>query len=388
MSERLTGNWNYPTDMRFGARRIRELPDILKALGIHRPLLVTDAGLVHMDFIAEAHQACLAAGLACAIFSDIKPNPTGNNVANGVTAYRSHSHDGVIAFGGGSALDAAKAIALMAGQTRPLWDFVDEGDNWRRVDEAGVARTVAVPTTAGTGAEVGRASVITNCETHEKKIIFHPLMMPAVVISDPELTVGLPANLTAATGIDAFTHCFEALCAPGYHPMADGIALEGMRLIRDWLETACKDGANLTARGHMLAAASMGATAFQKGLGAIHAMSHPVGARYDAHHGLTNAVFLPYVMVCNRPHIAAKMERLGRVMDVEGGFDGVLQWVLRWRESLNIPHTSDALGVQAEDIPTLARAAAKDPSNGGNPAPLQATQYAALFENSLKGHLG
>lgn len=379
------GNWNYPTAMHFGAGRITELPDILKSQNIHRPLLVTDRGLADNALCANVQQICRDAGLAVTVFSDIKPNPTGQNVIEGARFFREQSNDGVIAFGGGSGLDAGKAIALMVGQDRPLWDFVDEGDNWRRVNPEGVGKIVAIPTTSGTGSEVGRASVITKDDTHEKKIIFHPLMMPGVVLCDPGLTVGLPRHLTAATGIDAFTHCFEAYCAPGYHPMADGIALEGMRLIKNWLGRAYEEGTDIEARSHMMVASSMGATAFQKGLGAVHAMSHPVGALYDAHHGLINAIFLPYVLAHNRPLIEEKLEYLARILGLKGGFDGVLHWVLDWRNSLGIPHTSDVLGVCPADIIKLAKATEQDPSNGGNPVPLTAETYKTLYENSLTG---
>lgn len=380
-------SWNYPTNIRYGAGQVSQLPDVLKSLNIKRPLLVTDIGLVKMRFIDDAKESCERAGLVCRVFSGIQSNPTGSNVNAGVQAYLEGKHDGVIAFGGGSALDGAKAIALMAGQTRPLWDFVDEGDNWTRVDEAGVAKCVAIPTTAGTGSEVGRASVITHEELHEKKIIFHPLMMPSVVINDPELTVGLPPKLTAATGIDAFVHCFEAYCAPSYHPMADGIAMEGMRLVKENLKTAYEDGSDLTARGHMIVASTMGATAFQKGLGGVHAMSHPVGALYDVHHGLANAVFLPYVMMHNRKEIEEKVDRLSQVLGLEGGFEGVLNWVLEWRDELGIPHTSECLKVRTKDIGLLAQRAENDPSNYGNPIPIKAKQYEVLYEASLKGEL-
>ncbi|MGJ8563054.1 MAG: iron-containing alcohol dehydrogenase [Alphaproteobacteria bacterium] len=380
-------SWNYPTNIRYGAGQVSQLPDVLKSLNIKRPLLVTDIGLAKMKFVHDAKESCERAGLVCRVFSGIQSNPTGSNVNAGVQAYREGKHDGVIAFGGGSALDGAKAIALMAGQARPLWDFVDEGDNWTRVDEAGVAKCVAIPTTAGTGSEVGRASVITHEELHEKKIIFHPLMMPSVVINDPALTVGLPPKLTAATGIDAFVHCFEAYCAPSYHPMADGIAMEGMRLVKENLKTAYEDGSDLTARGHMIVASTMGATAFQKGLGGVHAMSHPVGALYDVHHGLANAVFLPYVMMHNRKEIEEKVDRLSQVLGIEEGFEGVLNWVLEWRDELGIPHTSECLKVRGKDIGLLAQRAENDPSNYGNPIPIKAKQYEVLYEASLRGEL-
>jgi alcohol dehydrogenase class IV len=298
-------NWNYPTAIRFGVGRIAELPDACRSLGIERPLLVTDPALAEMAMVKEA---CAATGAG--LFSTIHPNPTGADVDAGLKAYREGRHDGVIAFGGGSALDVGKVIAFMSGQSRPLWDFEDREDWWTRADAAGIAPIIAVPTTAGTGSEVGRAGVIHDEEAGLKKIIFHPKMLPAIVILDPALTVGLPPKVTAATGMDALSHCIEAACAPGFHPFADGIAAEGVRLIHGWLVRAVEDGTDLDARGNMLAAAAMGATAFQKGLGATHALSHPIGALRGTHHGLTNAVLMPYVLAFNREAIEERLARL------------------------------------------------------------------------------
>ncbi len=383
---KISGNWNYPTKMIVGPGRIAKLADACRSQGMARPLLITDPGVAALPMVADALAANEGAGLPTGLFSDVKGNPIGRNVADGVHAFREGGHDGVIAFGGGSGIDAAKAVALMVGQDRPIWDFEDVGDNWKRVKEGGIAPIVAVPTTAGTGSEVGRASVITNEQTHEKKIIFHPRMLPAVVISDPELTVGLPPHITAATGIDAFVHCFEAYCAPFYHPMAEGIALEGMRLIRDWLPRAYRDGADIEARGHMLVAASMGAAAFQKGLGAVHSIAHAVGALYDTHHGLTNAVLLPYVMQHNRASIGARMDLVSRVLGLAGGgYDAVFDWVLAFREELGIPNTLRDIGVpddRADDVGALALA---DPSTGGNPQPMSAADMKTVFLNALDG---
>ena len=379
--KRLTNNWNYPTTIRFGIGRIAELADACKAAGIARPLLVTDPGLAGSAMVKDALSLTGAA-----LFSDIKPNPVGRNVSDGVAAYRAHKADGVIAFGGGSALDAGKAIAFMSGQTRPLWDFEDVRDWSTRADPKGVAPVVAVPTTAGTGSEVGRASVITNEETRTKKIIFHPKMLPVVVILDPALTVGLPAKLTAATGMDALAHNLEAYCSPHHHPLAAGIALEGMRLVKEYLPRATRNGADLEARAHMLAAAAMGATAFQKGLGAIHSLSHPVGAVYDSHHGLCNAVFMPYVLAFNRPAIEERMIRLARYLGLaDASTQGVIDWVLALRKELAIPHTADAIGVKLADLDMLSAMAAEDPSCGGNPVPLDAKSLKRLYEASLAG---
>ncbi|MSO84683.1 MAG: iron-containing alcohol dehydrogenase [Rhodospirillales bacterium] len=380
------GNWNYPTKVRFGAGRIKELPRACEALGIERPLIVTDPGLAKLPMIAAAVDSLKKAGLAPAVFSAVQGNPVGRNVDDGVVAYRHGNHDGVIAFGGGSALDAGKAVALMAGQTRPLWDFEDVGDNWKRVNEKGIAPVVSVPTTSGTGSEVGRASVIVDEATHTKKIIFHPGMMPGQVVADPELTVGLPAHITAATGMDAFAHCLEAFCAPGFHPLADGIALEGMRLVREYLPRAVRDGSDLAARAHMMAAAAMGATAFQKGLGAIHSLSHPVGAVYNSHHGLTNAVFMPYVLAFNRPAIAERIAAVARYIDLpKPTFDGFLEWVLELRREFKIPHTCRELGVEESRLDELSVMAANDPTAGGNPISLDAAKLKGLFQAALAG---
>ena len=334
----LKGNWGFPTQMIFGPGRIARLGKACAGLGMSRPLLVTDPGLAALPMVRDAIAANEAEGLPTGLFTQVKPNPVGQNVEDGVDAYRAGGHDGIIAFGGGSALDCGKAIALMAGQSRPLWDFEDKGDNWKRVDSEGIAPIVAVPTTAGTGSETGRASVILDEETHIKKIIFHPKMMPGTVVSDPELTLGLPPHITAATGMDALAHCLEAYCAPGYHPMAEGIAVEGIRLVKDWLPTAVKDGGNLAARANMLAAASMGSTAFQKGLGAIHSLSHPIGALYDTHHGLTNAVVMPYVLAFNRPAIEDKMTRLAAWLGLANpSFTAMQDWILALRAEIGIP---------------------------------------------------
>ncbi len=385
----LTGDWSYPTRVRFGAGRIRELAEACTSAGMTRPLLVTDPRLAGLPMVEKALAANARAGLPTGLFSDVKPNPVGANVDAGLEAYRAGGHDGVVALGGGSSLDAGKAIALMSGQKRPIWDFEDKGDNWTRADADGIAPVVAVPTTAGTGSETGRSAVITNQETRTKVILFHPAMMPSQVISDAELTVGLPPGVTAATGMDALSHCLEAFAAPFYHPMAEGIALEGMRLIKEWLPVAFADGANLTARAHMLAAASMGSTAFQRGLGAIHALSHPVSALYDTHHGLANAVFMPYVMVFNRDAIAPRMDRLARFLGLaEPSFDGVLDWILDLRRELGIPHTADGIGVEESRLDELAGMAARDPLAALNPVKAGVAEMRRLYAAALAGAVG
>jgi alcohol dehydrogenase class IV len=384
----LTRNWNYPTSIRFGVGRSAELAAACRDAGMRRPLLVTDPGLRTLPMIARALASLKEAGLGDAVFSDIRPNPVGRNVDDGVAAFRAAGCDGVIAFGGGSALDVGKTIALMGGQTRPMWDFEDREDWWTRVNAAGVAPTIAVPTTAGTGSEVGRAAVILDEATHLKKIIFHPKMMPVIVISDPELTTGLPPRITAATGMDALAHCLEAYCAPGFHPLADGVALEGMRLVKEWLPVAVKDGANLVARANMLAAASMGATAFQKGLGAIHSLSHPVGARFNSHHGETNGVVMPYVLAFNRPAIEDRLTRLSAYLGLPNpGFQAFQDWVLALRKDIGIPHTLAELGVKESDVETLVPEAVDDPSTGGNPRPAGAAEMRQMFLLAIRGTL-
>src|SRR5258708_14230523 len=384
----LRGNWSYPTSIRFGVGRIAELPDACKQLGFKHPLLVTDPGLAKLAMIQEAIARNEAAGIPTGLFADIKGNPVSKNVEDGLKIFRESGYDGIIAFGGGSALDAAKTIAFMAGQKRPMWDFEDVGDNWTRADPKGIVATIAVPTTSGTGSEVGRPSVITNKATHVRKIIFHPKMLPSIVSSDPALTVGLPAHVTAATGMDALAHCLEAYCAPGFHPMADGIAVEGMRLVKEALPSAVKDGKDLGARAQMMAAASMGATAFQKGLGAIHALSHPIGAVYDAHHGLTNAVVMPYVLEFNREAIEAKMARLAAWLGLpDPSFKGVMAWVLALRKEIGIPHTLKDLGIGTDRLDELSVMAAADPSAGGNPIPIGAPELKQMFIACIEGKL-
>lgn len=379
-----TTNWNYPTAVRFGNGRIADLPAACKELGLKRPLLVTDPGIAKLPMIADALASLEAVGLATGLFSDVKPNPIGANVDAGVAAYRAGGHDGVIAWGGGSGLDVAKAIALMSGQTRPLWDFEDVGDWFTRADPAGIAPIIAVPTTSGTGSEVGRASVIVDEDSHTKKIIFHPKMMPAIVILDPALTVGLPPFITAATGIDALSHCLEAYCAPGFHPMADGIAVEGIRLIKAWLPRAVSDGQDLEARGYMQVAASMGATAFQKGLGGMHALAHPVGALYDTHHGATNGVFMPYVLAFNQAAIDDRIARLAAYLGLaQPSFGSFLDWILDLRSTIGIPSGLSGLGVDGERFAEIAAMAERDPSAGGNPILFDAAAARGVLENSL-----
>jgi alcohol dehydrogenase class IV len=382
------GNWNYPTRVRFGAGRIRELPGACRELGVRRPLLVTDPGLAGLPLLGDICGILEAASLPVRVFHALRPNPVGANLEAALDDYRAAGCDGVIACGGGSALDVGKTVGLMAGQTRPLWDFEDAGENYLRADPDGIAPIVAVPTTAGTGSELGRAAVLINEQEARKVILFHPRMLPARVIMDPALTVGLPPDITAWTGMDALAHCLEACCASGYHPLADGIALEGMRLVHDYLPVAHANGGDLEARGHMLAAAGMGAAAFQKGLGAIHSLSHPVGAHYDTHHGLTNAVFMPYVLVFNRPAIETRIAAAARYLALPApDFDGFLAWVLSLRATLGIPHTLAGLGVDDRDVDRIAAEAEHDPSTPGNPVPVTAKELKQIFLDALNGRL-
>lgn len=385
----LTAKWNFPTTVLFGPGRIKELPAVLKAAGIKRPLFVTDPGLAKLPVVASTLAVLDEAGVAYGVFSDVKPNPVESNLYAGVEVFKSGQHDGVIAFGGGSALDLGKLIAFQAGQTRPVWDFEDIGDWWTRADSDAIAPIIAVPTTAGTGSEVGRAGVLTNETTHTKKVIFHPKMLPVTVIADPELSTGMPPFITAGTGMDALAHCLEAYCAPGFHPMADGIAVEGIRLVFENLPKAYADGKDIEARANMMAAAAMGATAFQKGLGAIHSLSHPIGALYDSHHGMTNAVFMPYVLLQNRSAIEKRIERLADYLGIKGGFDGFLAAVVKLRSDLGVPNTLPEFirGLEMDDTrkDLIAEMAIVDPTAGGNPIELTKERALKLLNAAFEG---
>lgn len=379
----LTANWSYPTAIRFGAGRIAELGAACLEAGISRPLLVTDRGLAGLPIVQQARMLMAAAGLGDAVFSAVDPNPTDLNMQAGISTFQAGKHDGVIAFGGGSGLDIGKIIAFMAGQTRPVWDFEDIGDYWTRADASAIKPIIAVPTTAGTGSEVGRASVIANAETGVKKIIFHPKILPAVVIIDPELTLALPPAITAGTGMDAFAHCLEAYSSPTFHPMGDGMALEGMRIVQTYLLRAYENGADIEARGQMMAAAAMGATAFQKGLGAVHAISHAIAALYGTHHGTTNAVLLAPVLNLNRSAIEQKITRAAAYMGIPGGFDGFVTMVQELNAALAIPNNLSALGVEADAVDRLTDLALADPSAAGNPIPLDSANVSALIQAAM-----
>ncbi|MCE0723399.1 iron-containing alcohol dehydrogenase [Legionella resiliens] len=381
----LTANWNYPTSIKVGAGRVRELVDACHSLGMKSPLLVTDSNLAKLPMIESVLKNCHDAGLPIALFAAVKANPSGENVMAGVDIYRKGQHDGVIAMGGGSALDAGKAIALMVGQNCSLWDFEDIGDNWRRVNVAGIAPVIALPSTAGTGSEVGRASVITDAQQQRKKIIFHPKMLPAMVILDPELTVALPPNITAATGMDALSHCLEAYSAPGYHPLAEGIALEGIRLIKEHLPRVMQNGNDIDSRTQMLVASLMGATAFQRGLGAMHALAHPLGAIYDAHHGRLNAILMPYVLQANRPEIEHKIMRLAAYLEIDNGFDGFLNWILQLRRESGIEHCLTQISIDEQHVARIAIMATEDPSAQSNPILFDQQQYRSILMAAIHG---
>ena len=384
-----TNNWHYPTAMRFGAGRISEISTTCQEFGIDNPLLVTDPGLVSLPMVDQILTHCREHLENCTLFSNLQANPIEANVNEGVAAYQASSHNGVIALGGGSALDVAKAIALMVGQNRPIWDFEDRADWYTRANADAIAPVIAIPTTSGTGSEVGRASVITDESDQTKKIIFHPKMLPVCVILDPEVTVGLPAALTAGVGMDALSHNLEAYCSPVYHPLAQGISLEGMRLIRDWLEPACQDGSNLEARAQMQVASSMGATAFQKGLGAMHSLSHPCGSVLGTHHGTTNAVVMPYVLEFNCQSIEDRLTALARYLDLPNPSpDAVIHWVLDLRKRIGIPHTLSDLGVDNSHVHKFSEMAIVDPSTATNPVQMTQEGFEDLYERSISGTIG
>jgi alcohol dehydrogenase class IV len=373
-------NWSYPTAIKFGAGRIKELADHCKAVGMKKPLLVTDKALASLPITAQALGILDAAGLGHAVFSEVDPNPNERNMADGIKVYRAGGHDGVVCFGGGSALDLGKMIALMVDQTVSVWDLEDIGDWYTRADASKIAPIIAVPTTAGTGSEVGRAGVLTNSATHKKKIIFHPKLLPSVTICDPELTVGMPKFITAGTGMDALAHCLEAYSSPFYHPMSQGIALEGLRLVFENLPKVYADATDLEARAHMMSAAAMGAVAFQKGLGAIHSLSHPVGAIYGTHHGTTNATVMPMVLTFNRAAIETRIDAAAAYLGIKGGFDGFFDRIMDLRAELNIPANLTAMGVQSARLDEMSAMALEDPSCGGNPVPLTLENLRSLYD--------
>ena len=378
-------NWNYPTQIWFGLNRVKEIQIACNNLNIKNPLIVTDPGIIKTNIISKVNQSL---DIEANIYSNVQGNPTGSNVMNGVDVFNRGKHDGVIAVGGGSGMDVGKGIAFMAGQTRPLWDFEDIEDYWTRADSDKIYPIIAIPTTAGTGSETGRAGVFTNEDTHEKKIIFHPKMLPEIVILDPDLTLALPPSLTAFTGMDVLAHCIEAYSSPFFHPLSQGIALEGISIVKKYLVRAYKDGKDIEARGNMLVGSSMGSTAFQKGLGAIHSLSHPVGAIYNSHHGLTNAVFMPYVLERNRKEIEDRMIAVGKYLDLEdASFEGFMKWILDLRKELKIPHTLKELINDDKKFDEMSKMALKDPSTGGNPIPLTEKDFLELYKNAYLGKL-
>jgi len=384
----LKGEWNYPTHIYFGVGVIEKLYGLCGSLNIQNPLLVTDSGLSKLDIVKNIIDKNNSKGLSIKLFSDVKPNPTEKNIIDGVRFYKNNNCDGVIALGGGSALDAGKTIALMVNQKKPLWDFEDIGDNWKRIDSTAIAPCIAIPTTAGTGSEVGRASVIKDEVTQTKKIIFHPNMLPNLVICDAQLTQGLPPNITAATGMDALVHSLEAYCVNCYHPMADGIALESMRLIKGNLLCAYQNPDDLSARSQMLVASMMGATAFQKGLGGVHALAHPIGAIYDKHHGLLNAIILPYVLIKNKTVIENKIKNIAHFLNFKNNsFDDFMEWILELRINLGIPNDLNSIGIDLDKSHLIGKLAQKDPTAAGNPIEFSADQYSEIFKNAVNGNI-
>ncbi|PAJ73589.1 alcohol dehydrogenase [Pseudoalteromonas sp. NBT06-2] len=386
--DHLKADWNYPTNIKQGIGRVTELPELCKNIEMKKPLLITDPYLAQQPMVSKILTHCREQGLNCDIFSKIVSNPTEQNIIDGVMAFNNSNHDGVIALGGGSAIDAAKSVALMAGQTLPLWSFEDKEDNWSRVNTSEMVSVIAVPTTSGTGSEVGRVAVITDVEAKIKRLIYHPNMLPKVVILDPELTLDLPAHLTAATGMDAFSHALEAYCAPSYHPMAQGIALEAIRLIKDNLLKATLNGQNLEARAHVMVASTMGATAFQRGLGGMHALAHSLGALYNCHHGLLNAILMPYVLKANRSEIEGRIRRLTRYIGLKDAcFDSFIAWVINLRHELNMPHTLSDIDITVKDASLIGEMAFKDPCAGSNPIQFSKNQYTDIFMNALNGEI-
>tara|TARA_B100000035_G_scaffold278688_1_gene257817 strand:- start:36 stop:1193 length:1158 start_codon:yes stop_codon:yes gene_type:complete len=381
-------NWNYPTTVWVGENRVKELSDACFNLNIKKPLFVTDKDLITLSFIKDIFSENKKKFDGLKVFSNFSGNPIGENVEEGVTEFKKNNCDGVIAIGGGSALDVGKAIAFMSGQNRPIWDFEDIGDYWKRAEEDKISPIIAIPTTAGTGSETGRASAIINKKSGIKKIIFHPKILPSIVILDPKLTIDLSPRLTAATGMDALAHNLEAFCAPNFHPMADGISLEGMRLIKKSLTTAFNEGKNIEARQNLLTASSMGSTAFQKGLGAIHSLSHPVNAQFNIHHGLSNAIFMPYVLTFNRSSIEKKIVSICDYLDLEKSFDSFLNWILNLRKDLSIPNKlSDVMDCSNLNLDELALMAFEDPSTSGNPKKISKDDLKLMYEHSISGEL-
>ena len=375
-------NWNYPTTIWFGENRYKDIQEACSSINIQNPLIVTDPGLLNTDLIEKLNKSLKS---QTKIYSDVQGNPTGSNVTNGVKVLLEGNHDGVIAIGGGSAMDVGKGIAFLAHQTKPLWDFEDIGDLWMKADSKSILPIIALPTTAGTGSEVGRAAVFLNEETKKKKIIFHPKMLPQIAILDPILSLGLPKNVTAGSGMDALAHCIEAFSSPFYHPMAEGTAVEGIRLVKENLLEVYNDGGNVIARANMLVASMMGAAAFQKGLGAIHSVTHPVNSLYNSHHGTTNGTVMPFVLEYNRSAIESKFDRLGRYINISGGLDGIIDWVNNLKKEMNIPHCLQDMGVQLGDEEKLSKLAFEDPSTGGNPLPMTVDKFKELIKICILG---
>ena len=375
-------NWNYPTNIWFGENRYKDIQEACNSINIQNPLIVTDPGLLNTDLIQKLNQ-CLKSQTK--IYSEVQGNPTGSNVTDGVKVLKEGDHDGVIAIGGGSAMDVGKGLAFLAHQTKPLWDFEDIGDLWMKADSKSILPIIALPTTAGTGSEVGRAAVFLNEETKKKKIIFHPKMLPQIAILDPILSLGLPKNFTAGSGMDALAHCIEAFSSPFYHPMAEGTAVEGIRLVKENIIEVYNDGGNVKARANMLVASMMGAAAFQKGLGAIHSITHPVNSLYNSHHGTTNGTVMPFVLEYNRSAIELKFDRLARYINISGGLDGVIDWVNNLKKEMNIPHSLQDMGVQLGDEDKLSKLAFEDPSTGGNPLPMNVNKFRELIKICIVG---
>jgi alcohol dehydrogenase class IV len=386
--------WNYPTEIFCGAGALDTLAERCLLLGMRNPLLVTDPGMLPLEPLALLKAHLQQADITFAVFSDIASNPSMADVARGVATFNAGKHDSLIALGGGSAMDAAKGISLSAvdpeGLVRFEWSqIIAHYPSLADFPRLGLPKLIALPTTAGTGSELGREAVLTQSEQNIKRVISHPELLPATVILDPVLTRGLPGALTAATGMDALTHHIEAFCSPLYHPMSSGIAVEGIRLIQQHLTDAHVDGQNIVAREGMLVASAMAAVAFQKGLGGVHALAHPLGARYHKHHGLLNAILLPYVLIANQQAISEDITRLARYLELkQPDFAGFLDWVLGLRKQLGIPHSLGEIGLDAEAAVWVGEQALADISSSDtNACVLDAAAYSQIFRNAVEGVL-
>ena len=372
--------FSFPTTIHFGPGARRLVAEHLKQQGVKRPLIVTDKGLAALPILKEFGN--LLTGLSVSIFPGVYGNPTKRQVDEGVKAFKSHNADAVIGFGGGAALDVAKAVALMAVHEGDVLEYAWDHPNVRPVTNA-LPHFIALPTTSGTGSEVGRSSVISHDETHVKKIIFNPVLLAKAVFADPELTIDLPAGVTAATGMDALTHNVESYLSPAYHPLCDGIALEGARIAAHALETAVTMPKDIAARSDMMMASLMGAIAFQKDLGAVHSCAHALGTVVDMHHGLANGIMIDHVMRFNIDAAERKMAELARVCGAGNTAESFVDWLVELKARIGIPAKLGGKGVTAAHVPRLVEVAVKDTCHQTNPKPVSAADFERLFTQAL-----